>query len=191
VSEGTPAADAPAAAPKEDPETLVLRGTPRPVVRFRRGLIIGVTGLVSACLVAVTWFALEPPSFRIAAGEEKGDTLRRATRWRTRRRAMGTCPFSAPRSLATSGGRSLSISGRWRRSRARPSPILLPRRPSGHERRRTWNASAWHRHGRLPEPLPCSFNSRARRMPPAVWRRLGNRRQLKVRLWPAHRAAAR
>ena len=35
--------EAPAATPKEDPETLVLRGRPRPVVRFRRGLIIGVT----------------------------------------------------------------------------------------------------------------------------------------------------
>ena len=29
---------------KEDPERLVLRGKPRPVVRFRRGLIVGLTG---------------------------------------------------------------------------------------------------------------------------------------------------
>jgi type IV secretion system protein VirB10 len=49
------------------------------VVRFRRGLIIGVTGVVSACLIAITWFALEPPSFRLAAGEEKGEPLRKAT----------------------------------------------------------------------------------------------------------------
>jgi predicted transcriptional regulator len=39
--------------PKEDPETLVLRGSPRPVVRFRRGLIIGITGAVAACLVTL------------------------------------------------------------------------------------------------------------------------------------------
>ncbi|HEX8223804.1 MAG TPA: TrbI/VirB10 family protein [Allosphingosinicella sp.] len=60
------------APPKEDPETLVLRGTPRPVVRFRRGLIIGITGAVAAALVTVTWVALEPPSFRIAAGDDQG-----------------------------------------------------------------------------------------------------------------------
>jgi type IV secretion system protein VirB10 len=58
--------------PKEDPETLVLRGNPRPVVRFRRGLIIGITGAVAAALVTVTWIALEPPSFRLAAGDGQG-----------------------------------------------------------------------------------------------------------------------
>jgi type IV secretion system protein VirB10 len=61
--------------PKEDPETLVLRGSPRPVVRFRRGLIIGITGAVAAALVTLTWVALEPPSFRLAAGEDKGGEL--------------------------------------------------------------------------------------------------------------------
>lgn len=49
---------------KEDPETLVLRGRPRPVVRFRRGLIIGLTGGVAAILVALSWIALEPQTFR-------------------------------------------------------------------------------------------------------------------------------
>lgn len=58
--------------PKEDPETLVLRGSPRPVVRFRRGLIIGITGAVAAALVTLTWVALEPPSFRLAAGDDQG-----------------------------------------------------------------------------------------------------------------------
>ena len=61
--------------PKEDPETLVLRGSPRPVVRFRRGLIIGITGAVAACLVTLTWLALEPPSFRLAAGDDQGGEL--------------------------------------------------------------------------------------------------------------------
>lgn len=64
--------------PKEDPETLVLRGRPRPVVRFRRGLIIAVTGTVTAGLVAVTWAALEPPSFRLVANEEPSEPLRKA-----------------------------------------------------------------------------------------------------------------
>lgn len=60
--------DSPGAAappqPKENPEALVLRGRPRPVVRFRRGLILGITGSVAAALVTLSWFALEPPSFR-------------------------------------------------------------------------------------------------------------------------------
>jgi type IV secretion system protein VirB10 len=64
--------------PKEDPETRVLRGRPRPVVRFRRGLVIGVTGAVTAGLVAVTWAALEPPAFRLVAGEERGEPLHKA-----------------------------------------------------------------------------------------------------------------
>jgi type IV secretory pathway VirB10-like protein len=62
----------PVVPPKQDPETLVLRGSPRPVVRFRRGLIIGITGAVAAALITLTWVALEPPSFRIAAGEDQG-----------------------------------------------------------------------------------------------------------------------
>jgi type IV secretion system protein TrbI len=64
--------DNPPPPPKEDPETLVLRGTPRPVVRFRRGLIIAITGAVAAALVTLAWAALEPPSFRLAAGGEQG-----------------------------------------------------------------------------------------------------------------------
>lgn len=54
--------------PKEDPQALVLRGRPRPAVRFRRGLIVGVTGAVAASLITLSWFALEPPSVRKAAG---------------------------------------------------------------------------------------------------------------------------
>jgi type IV secretion system protein VirB10 len=53
--------------PKEDPEALVLRGRPRPAVRFRRGLIVGTTGAVAAALVTLSWLALQPPSFRKAA----------------------------------------------------------------------------------------------------------------------------
>jgi type IV secretion system protein VirB10 len=79
MSEASSAAEAPAVTPKQDPETLVLRGAPRPAVRFRRGLIIGITGVVAAALVTVTWFALEPASFRLVAeGDGAGDPLRKA-----------------------------------------------------------------------------------------------------------------
>jgi type IV secretion system protein VirB10 len=63
-----------AAAPdaaKLDPETLVLRGAPRPVVRFRRGLLIGAAALGSAALVAVTWLALQPAGLRLAGQTEE------------------------------------------------------------------------------------------------------------------------
>jgi type IV secretion system protein TrbI len=59
--------------PKEDPETLVLRGKPRPAVRFRRGLIVGMTGAVAAALVTVSWLALQPPSLRKAATAIESD----------------------------------------------------------------------------------------------------------------------
>ena len=65
-----------APAPKQDPETLVLRGRPRRAVRFRRGLIIGGSAAAAAALIAVTWAALEPPSFRSAAGAEADRPLR-------------------------------------------------------------------------------------------------------------------
>lgn len=52
---------------KENPEALVLRGRPPTAVRFRRGLIVGVTGAVAAALVTLSWFALEPPGVPKAA----------------------------------------------------------------------------------------------------------------------------
>lgn len=59
---------APAAPPKLDPETLVLRGNPRRVVRFRRGAIIAIAAMCSTAIVGVTWMALKPSAFRIVAG---------------------------------------------------------------------------------------------------------------------------
>ena len=67
------------APPKEEPEALVLRGRPRPVIRFRRGLIIGVTGAATAALVGLAWVALEPPSFRFAGGAEEPLPASKAT----------------------------------------------------------------------------------------------------------------
>jgi type IV secretion system protein TrbI len=64
---------APPSPPKLDPETLVLRGAPRRVVRFRRGAIIAIAALGSAALVGVTWMALRPVTFRAVIGGENRD----------------------------------------------------------------------------------------------------------------------
>jgi type IV secretion system protein VirB10 len=64
----------PTSPPKVDPETLVLRGSPRRVVRFRRGVIIAAATLGSTAIVGVTWFALKPTSFHLVAeGEDRSD----------------------------------------------------------------------------------------------------------------------
>lgn len=64
--------DAPAAAAtaKIDPETLVLRGRPSRVVRFRRGAVIAIATLASTGIVGATWIALKPASFRIVVGTD-------------------------------------------------------------------------------------------------------------------------
>lgn len=55
------------ATPKTDPETLVLRGTPGRVVRFRRGAVIVIAALGSTAIVGAAWVALKPASFRVVA----------------------------------------------------------------------------------------------------------------------------
>lgn len=55
---------------KVDPESLVLRGRPQPVVRFRRGLIVGAAAAGAIGIAGVAWLALEPPSFTLAAAED-------------------------------------------------------------------------------------------------------------------------
>jgi len=47
---------------KADPETLVLRASPRKVVRFKRGLLIGIAGVSAVAIFAATWFALRGTS---------------------------------------------------------------------------------------------------------------------------------
>lgn len=65
-------ADPPAASPpKVDPETLVLRGSPRRVARFRREIIIGVAAFGALAIATVTWIALEPVSFKLAASGDE------------------------------------------------------------------------------------------------------------------------
>lgn len=54
--------DAPPSLPKADPETLVLRGSPRRITRFRRGVIIAAAAASATGIAGVTWFALQRPS---------------------------------------------------------------------------------------------------------------------------------
>lgn len=55
-----------ALSPKEDPETLVLRGRPVRAIRFRRGVIVGLAALTSVSVVATAWIALRPTAFHVA-----------------------------------------------------------------------------------------------------------------------------
>jgi type IV secretion system protein VirB10 len=59
--------------PKQAPEAFALRGRPQPVVRFRRGVIVGATGAVAAAIVTVSWFALQPPGFHKAVTAIESD----------------------------------------------------------------------------------------------------------------------
>ncbi|MDQ2891475.1 MAG: TrbI/VirB10 family protein [Pseudomonadota bacterium] len=60
--------------PKADPETLVLRGSPARVVRFRRGAVIAIAALGSTAILGVAWVALKPAAFHIVAGsDDHGD----------------------------------------------------------------------------------------------------------------------
>ena len=64
--------------PKADPETLVLRGTPGRVVRFRRGAVIAIATLGSTAIVGAAWVALKPATFRVIAGsDDRGDSSAR------------------------------------------------------------------------------------------------------------------
>jgi type IV secretory pathway VirB10-like protein len=65
VTEVTTETPAPA---KADPETLVLRGTPGRVVRFRRSAIIAIAALGSTAIVGAAWVALKPATFRVITG---------------------------------------------------------------------------------------------------------------------------
>ena len=59
---------------KADPETLVLRGSPGRVVRFRRGVVVAISALGSTAIVGAAWFALKPTTFHvIAANEDRAD----------------------------------------------------------------------------------------------------------------------
>ncbi|MDT9598592.1 TraB/TrbI/VirB10 family type IV secretion system protein [Sphingosinicella rhizophila] len=65
----------PPVAAKVDPETLVLRGTPSRVVRFRRGAIVAIAALGSTAIVGVAWLALKPATFRVLSEAEDRTTI--------------------------------------------------------------------------------------------------------------------
>lgn len=66
---------APARTPKVDPESLVLRGSPGRVVRFRKGAIIAIAAFGSTAIIGVTWVALKPATLRlVASGENRRET---------------------------------------------------------------------------------------------------------------------
>ncbi|MBO6718872.1 MAG: TrbI/VirB10 family protein [Rhizobiaceae bacterium] len=70
----------PAGSPKRDPGKLDLRAAPRRVVRFRRGLVIGVAALGSGAILGVTMMALQGPALRIQdQAEELYKTERKPT----------------------------------------------------------------------------------------------------------------
>jgi type IV secretion system protein TrbI len=50
---------------KRDPETVVLRGRPSPVTRFKRGAIIGICALGSVAIIGVTYIALQPAGLKL------------------------------------------------------------------------------------------------------------------------------
>ena len=63
--------DARIAAPKVDPETLAIRARPRRPIRFRRGVIVAISGAGSVSLIAVAWMALKPQIFRAPVQQEE------------------------------------------------------------------------------------------------------------------------
>lgn len=66
--------------PKHDPETLVLKATPRRTVRFKRRLLIGIAAVACGGVLGVTWLALQGPGMRIGQqGQELYSTERKPT----------------------------------------------------------------------------------------------------------------
>jgi type IV secretion system protein TrbI len=62
---------------KLDPESLVLRGKPSPVIRFKRGVLIGIAALGSAAIIGVTWVALQPAALKLVSDSQSESDLNR------------------------------------------------------------------------------------------------------------------
>jgi type IV secretion system protein TrbI len=60
----------PRAPEKRDPESVVLRGRPTPVTRFKRGAVIGICALGSAAIIGVTYVALQPAALKLLADNQ-------------------------------------------------------------------------------------------------------------------------
>lgn len=66
--------DSATALPKVDPASLVLRGSPRRVTRFRRGVIIAAAAASATGVAGVTWLALRPAAI-LSSGAIEGPDL--------------------------------------------------------------------------------------------------------------------
>ncbi len=60
---------------KSDPETFVMRGRPARAVRFRRGMIVGLSAASAVALVGVTWIALKPASLSFITTPDSAENL--------------------------------------------------------------------------------------------------------------------
>lgn len=66
--------------PKLDPESLLLRGRPRPVARFKRHVVIGILGVAAIGIFVATWLALKAsPLARPTSGGELYNIDRKPT----------------------------------------------------------------------------------------------------------------
>ncbi len=82
-------------AEKAAPETLTLRAKPRPVVKFRRGIIIGVAGVGALALAGFGWMALSPKTLVLGKPAEDPSVEDRASS----REAVAALPkdYTAPK----------------------------------------------------------------------------------------------
>jgi type IV secretion system protein TrbI len=62
---------------KLDPESLILRGKPSPVIRFKRGVLIGIAALGSVAIIGVTWVALQPAALKLVSESQSQADLNR------------------------------------------------------------------------------------------------------------------
>nr|WP_295742491.1 TrbI/VirB10 family protein [uncultured Acidocella sp.] len=65
--------------PKLDPESLVLKASPRRVVRFKRNLLIGIAAIGCVAVAGVTWVALRGTDFRAGIGSNLLNTANKST----------------------------------------------------------------------------------------------------------------
>jgi type IV secretion system protein VirB10 len=56
--------------PRIDPDSLVLRGRPRRVVRFKRHVVIGVAAIACIAILGATWLALRGTNFHHQSGDQ-------------------------------------------------------------------------------------------------------------------------
>ncbi|MGN6207760.1 TrbI/VirB10 family protein [Asticcacaulis sp.] len=81
-------------ASKEDPETLVLRANPKPVLRFKRPVLVGTAAVASAGILAITWLGLAPPTPKAARNVTSYDPDAMAGRAKPKPEALNSLPKS-------------------------------------------------------------------------------------------------